>query len=206
MATEMSMDPDPAPLLPFVPSLSPSQEEIVTHGPPLTESPDALGTSEQVAAAGLAAVLGPESAPIQPIAPDAASVSTLDAATNAATNAAPTALPSSEVPPVPLLPPVPPASAKNPSCKIMTFRPTMEEFKEFSKYITFMESQGAHRAGLAKVGTTYTHDITLLNMLTSHISLIAVTQSSGKAKFRDTFWSCIVRKLKPKHFGKMMNN
>lgn len=147
----MSMDPDPAPLLPFAPSLSPSQEEIVTHGPPLTESPDALGTSEQVAAAGLAAVLGPESAPIQPIAPDAASVSTLDAATNAATNAAPTALPSSEVPPVPLLPPVPPASAKNPSCKIMTFRPTMEEFKEFSKYITFMESQGAHRAGLAKV-------------------------------------------------------
>uniref|UniRef100_A0A3B4ACB1 [histone H3]-trimethyl-L-lysine(9) demethylase n=1 Tax=Periophthalmus magnuspinnatus TaxID=409849 RepID=A0A3B4ACB1_9GOBI len=42
-------------------------------------------------------------------------------------------------------------STKNPSCKIMTFRPTMEEFKDFSKYIVYMESQGAHRAGLAKV-------------------------------------------------------
>uniref|UniRef100_A0A7N6AIT0 [histone H3]-trimethyl-L-lysine(9) demethylase n=1 Tax=Anabas testudineus TaxID=64144 RepID=A0A7N6AIT0_ANATE len=42
-------------------------------------------------------------------------------------------------------------SAKNPSCKIMTFRPTMEEFKDFAKYIAYMESQGAHRAGLAKV-------------------------------------------------------
>ncbi|KAL6037212.1 hypothetical protein STEG23_016782 [Scotinomys teguina] len=33
----------------------------------------------------------------------------------------------------------------------MTFRPTMEEFLDFSKYIAYMESQGAHRAGLAKV-------------------------------------------------------
>uniref|UniRef100_A0A8C9V4T9 Lysine-specific demethylase 4B n=1 Tax=Scleropages formosus TaxID=113540 RepID=A0A8C9V4T9_SCLFO len=41
--------------------------------------------------------------------------------------------------------------AQNPSCKIMTFRPTMEEFRDFAKYITYMESQGAHRAGLAKV-------------------------------------------------------
>ncbi|XP_069776955.1 lysine-specific demethylase 4C-like isoform X3 [Narcine bancroftii] len=36
-------------------------------------------------------------------------------------------------------------------CKIMTFQPTMKEFKNFSKYIAYMESQGAHRAGLAKV-------------------------------------------------------
>lgn len=43
------------------------------------------------------------------------------------------------------------ANNKNPSCKIMTFRPTMEEFKDFAKYIVYMESQGAHRAGLAKV-------------------------------------------------------
>ena len=35
--------------------------------------------------------------------------------------------------------------------KIMTFRPTMEEFKDFAKYIKYMESQGAHKAGLAKV-------------------------------------------------------
>ncbi|KAM6158566.1 lysine-specific demethylase 4D-like [Rhynchocyon petersi] len=33
----------------------------------------------------------------------------------------------------------------------MTFHPTMEEFKDFNKYIAYMESQGAHRAGLAKV-------------------------------------------------------
>ncbi|KAG7461884.1 hypothetical protein MATL_G00195850 [Megalops atlanticus] len=39
----------------------------------------------------------------------------------------------------------------NPACKIMTFRPTMEEFKDFNQYLAYMESQGAHRAGLAKV-------------------------------------------------------
>lgn len=40
----------------------------------------------------------------------------------------------------------------NPACKIMTFRPTMEEFKDFNQYLVYMESQGAQRAGLAKVG------------------------------------------------------
>lgn len=39
----------------------------------------------------------------------------------------------------------------NPTCKIMTFRPTMEEFQDFNQYLVYMESQGAHRAGLAKV-------------------------------------------------------
>uniref|UniRef100_A0A7N6AJI8 Lysine-specific demethylase 4B n=1 Tax=Anabas testudineus TaxID=64144 RepID=A0A7N6AJI8_ANATE len=39
----------------------------------------------------------------------------------------------------------------NPTCKIMTFRPTMEEFRDFNRYLVYMESQGAHRAGLAKV-------------------------------------------------------
>lgn len=41
----------------------------------------------------------------------------------------------------------------NPTCKIMTFRPTMEEFKDFNQYLVYMESQGAHRAGLAKVSS-----------------------------------------------------
>lgn len=45
--------------------------------------------------------------------------------------------------------------AQNPSCKIMTFRPTMEEFKDFNKYVAYIESQGAHRAGLAKVGASW---------------------------------------------------
>uniref|UniRef100_A0A4W5N3N7 [histone H3]-trimethyl-L-lysine(9) demethylase n=1 Tax=Hucho hucho TaxID=62062 RepID=A0A4W5N3N7_9TELE len=34
---------------------------------------------------------------------------------------------------------------------IMTFHPTAEEFQNFSRYIAYMESQGAHKAGLAKV-------------------------------------------------------
>ncbi|XP_058065705.1 lysine-specific demethylase 4A-like [Anopheles bellator] len=35
--------------------------------------------------------------------------------------------------------------------RIQVFRPTWEEFKNFSKYIEHIESQGAHRAGLAKI-------------------------------------------------------
>ncbi|NWH85062.1 KDM4B demethylase, partial [Aegithalos caudatus] len=42
-------------------------------------------------------------------------------------------------------------SPQNPGCKIMTFRPSLEEFRDFGKFIAYMESQGAHRAGLAKV-------------------------------------------------------
>uniref|UniRef100_A0A673TS29 [histone H3]-trimethyl-L-lysine(9) demethylase n=1 Tax=Suricata suricatta TaxID=37032 RepID=A0A673TS29_SURSU len=40
---------------------------------------------------------------------------------------------------------------RNSSYTVMTFHPTMEEFKDFNKYIVYMESQGAHHAGLAKV-------------------------------------------------------
>lgn len=35
---------------------------------------------------------------------------------------------------------------------IQVFRPTMEEFRDFPKYIEYIESCGAHKAGLAKVG------------------------------------------------------
>ncbi|XP_055592126.1 uncharacterized protein LOC129743913 [Uranotaenia lowii] len=35
--------------------------------------------------------------------------------------------------------------------KIQVFRPTWEEFKNFSKYIEYIESQGANKAGLAKI-------------------------------------------------------
>ncbi|KAF4097360.1 hypothetical protein G5714_021368 [Onychostoma macrolepis] len=52
--------------------------------------------------------------------------------------------------PAPALAPAPPPPAAS-SYKIMTFRPTMEEFKDFGKYIAYIETQGAHRAGLAKV-------------------------------------------------------
>lgn len=43
------------------------------------------------------------------------------------------------------------SSKMNDPLRIMVFRPTMEEFKHFSEYIEYMESQGAHKAGLAKV-------------------------------------------------------
>ncbi|XP_059353696.1 lysine-specific demethylase 4A-like isoform X2 [Carassius carassius] len=42
-------------------------------------------------------------------------------------------------------------SSQSPSTRIMTFHPTKEEFKDFNRYIVYMESQGAHRAGMAKV-------------------------------------------------------
>ncbi|XP_016379306.1 lysine-specific demethylase 4B isoform X1 [Sinocyclocheilus rhinocerous] len=51
--------------------------------------------------------------------------------------------------PEPAPAPAPPPAAN--SYKIMTFRPTMEEFKDFGKYIAYIETQGAHRAGLVKV-------------------------------------------------------
>jgi len=35
--------------------------------------------------------------------------------------------------------------------KIMTFRPTMDEFKDFSRYIEYIEENGGHRAGVCKV-------------------------------------------------------
>ncbi|XP_061725423.1 probable lysine-specific demethylase 4B [Cydia pomonella] len=34
---------------------------------------------------------------------------------------------------------------------IQTFRPTWDEFKDFNKFVQYMESKGAHKAGLAKV-------------------------------------------------------
>ncbi|KAH1167076.1 hypothetical protein KIL84_016248 [Mauremys mutica] len=39
----------------------------------------------------------------------------------------------------------------NPSARIMTFRPSAEQFRDFSRYVAYIESQGAHRAGLAKI-------------------------------------------------------
>ncbi|KAL5238922.1 hypothetical protein ACI65C_006332 [Semiaphis heraclei] len=41
------------------------------------------------------------------------------------------------------------SSSKN-TPRIMVFRPTWSEFQNFSSYIELMESQGAHKAGLAK--------------------------------------------------------
>lgn len=35
--------------------------------------------------------------------------------------------------------------------KIMVFRPTYEQFKDFAQFIKYMESKGAHKGGIAKV-------------------------------------------------------
>jgi len=35
--------------------------------------------------------------------------------------------------------------------KIMVFRPTMDEFKDFQRYVDHIEYLGAHKAGIAKV-------------------------------------------------------
>lgn len=130
-APASSTPPDPA----FPPTLSSNeaQNQIPTLEPAIAENLNKVVISEQNAA--------PHPNPAQPADP----------------NVAPELVPGAEVPPGPLLPPLPPAAAKNPSCKIMTFRPTMEEFKDFAKYIAYMESQGAHRAGLAKVSSVHRH-------------------------------------------------
>ena len=36
--------------------------------------------------------------------------------------------------------------------EVMVFHPTLEEMRDFPAYIAYMESQGAHHAGIAKVG------------------------------------------------------
>lgn len=41
--------------------------------------------------------------------------------------------------------------------RIMVFRPTWKEFSNFSKYIEYMESRGAHLAGVAKVNDIDKH-------------------------------------------------
>ena len=47
--------------------------------------------------------------------------------------------------------------------KIQVFRPTMDEFKNFPRFIEYIELQGAHKAGLAKVTKfIYSYWITFL--------------------------------------------
>lgn len=46
----------------------------------------------------------------------------------------------------------------------MVFRPTWEEFSNFSKYIEYMESKGAHLAGVVKVNYQHQHQFTITSM------------------------------------------
>lgn len=133
MATEVHLDMmlTPHPARDSLPnSVQPVQDQIVTQEAAIAESPEKALTS----AYGTTPKLPPQ--PADP-------------------NVAPGLAPGTELPPTAL--PQPPLCAKNPSCKIMTFRPTIEEFKDFARYIVYMESQGAHRAGLAKVTITATY-------------------------------------------------
>lgn len=47
--------------------------------------------------------------------------------------------------------------AQTTGSRIMTFTPSKEEFKDFSRYIAYMESQGAHKAGMAKVSIFFSN-------------------------------------------------
>lgn len=52
---------------------------------------------------------------------------------------------------LPRPPPLKEAASRRPEIKAMTFYPTWDEFKNLSSYITYIESQGAHLAGIAKI-------------------------------------------------------
>lgn len=52
--------------------------------------------------------------------------------------------------------------------RIMVFRPTREEFKDFAGFIRKMEEQGAHKAGVAKVSLFPYYLIVLLMMLSEN--------------------------------------
>lgn len=63
-------------------------------------------------------------------------------------------------------------SAPTPYTEVMTFRPTIDEFSNFSKYVAFMETMGAHKAGIAKVvppeewvPRKFGYDVTKMNVL-----------------------------------------
>nr|XP_057928697.1 lysine-specific demethylase 4B [Doryrhamphus excisus] len=127
MATDILMDMM-RPSQPVPPSPPASQDLIPALVPVLATKPDAATTSDPSPA--------PTAAPVQPPGPDV-----VDGLVHG----------SEPPPPAAVAPPPSLSCTKNPNCKIMTFRPTMEEFKDFAKYVVYMESQGAHRAGLAKV-------------------------------------------------------
>lgn len=58
--------------------------------------------------------------------------------------------------------------AQSMGSRIMTFTPSKEEFKDFSRYIAYMESQGAHKAGMAKVSRVGT--VVFVRVLTDNFS------------------------------------
>lgn len=68
---------------------------------------------------------------------------------------------------------------------VMTFTPSKEEFRDFSRYVAYMESKGAHRAGMAKVGLNTLY-IKVAGRLSLKRSCLAINRLLKK-DFLDTF-------------------
>jgi len=58
--------------------------------------------------------------------------------------------------------------------KIMVFHPTMDEFKDFHRYIDHIEHLGAHKAGIAKVSLLFAAHINALFHPTCKNPFIAI--------------------------------
>ena len=67
---------------------------------------------------------------------------------------------------------------------IMVFRPTLEEFSDFSKFVAYMESKGAPKGGVAKVSCIG---------ITKHSSFAVPTVSVVVAIAPRVLWHCIHR-------------
>ena len=48
---------------------------------------------------------------------------------------------------------------------IMCFSPTLDEFRDFSAFVAYMEDQGAHKCGIAKVSPFFSSSIALRHVL-----------------------------------------
>ena len=61
----------------------------------------------------------------------------------------------------------------------MVFRPTLDEFKNFSAYIRKMEEMGAHRAGVAKVSFVQTRQKIVVICHSVQFSLDCLANARG---------------------------
>lgn len=59
----------------------------------------------------------------------------------------------------------------------MTFHPTLDEMRNFSEYIKYMESQGAHEIGIAKVKRLYCHLLSFQFIVVGYLLTIFNNQS-----------------------------
>lgn len=79
------------------------------------------------------------------------------------------------------------SSGGNSIPKIMVFRPTMEEFKDFAKYVDYIESTGAHKAGLAKVYSTILSSLNCMFILFGYVKCKDFQSKSQQHMFLKSF-------------------